>query len=163
MLLKIRQDLDRSMLAAPQFHYSAIDFAVGIASLIDWTFHYCAKNNPTWAAMKPKDGLKAFVKYIAEQNIAVAAFTDLANEFKHADRNKPSITLAKLTIVWVRSASDLESRPEWIENSIRGRSSNGMVMIPFVGLSDGRFPFYKAFAMQALDWWSAFDAMAPIV
>lgn len=138
-----------------------INFAVSVASVADWTFHLKVKQLPRWNDDKFKD--VHFANWIRSQSPQVAAFMDISNECKHANRKHENFIARKVLLspIWERdrhqfSADQLKLFEE-IGYRVRvddGQSS--VLVVPNMILTSGQHSLYEV-ADEALQWWKGFD------
>jgi len=153
MIMKARVDLARSMQSPTRFYEDAMNFSVSIASMADWAWKLEVRHAAAWQEKTQRE----FVMAVGVQAPAVLAFTDLANEFKHADRTQTNFVARNLLIFSYDPTDASVVTPELLAKSIVQPSSGGTRYVPAVIVDAGR-PYYIDVANSALAWWDAFDS-----
>ena len=157
-LLKLKSDLTQAMSSAPNFHFGAVNFAVTVAALADWSWMLHARDHHSWQGFRGRMGLDKFARYIASQNDLVHAFTDLANEYKHADRFQASRRLINIHVRWAKCEDVPTLAQCWRDNAV-GRQSGERMCIPILTTTNGDY-FFRAAAENVMGWWEAFDPLS---
>lgn len=163
MLEKARRELNRIKASRDIWviYDHIINFAVSIASVVDWTFHLKLKDDPKWN----RKGVSAveFAYWIRTQSDQVAAFIDISNECKHADRRHPNFVAEKVLLspIWEHdrqrfSADDLKYMEEKGYRSPTNGGQSSVLVFPNIKMNSKQRSLYDV-AEEALQWWKAFD------
>lgn len=129
-----------------------INLSITLALISDWTFHIHLAGTPKW---ERKNEIH-FCNWVRSQSSAVAAFIDISNECKHADRKHPNFIAQKVLLrpIWDTSALApdlmhfLESKGFYVTSS--GKKS--FFLLPIIKFNSEEQLFYDV-ADQALTWW----------
>lgn len=149
-------DLVRAMRSPNGFYEATMDLSVTLTSIGDWNYKEYKKrkeaNNSTGVLVS----WKRFQEHIENNCVELATFSDLANEYKHADRDRTSKFIGHVSLLMIENSSLLDGT-EWESSILSKRLNSGMAFLSVVELQNcDQLPF-KLFAEKAIDWWSKFD------
>lgn len=129
------------------------NFAVTLAAVCDWTFHLHLSHLPRWNGRKEQH----FTNWVRNSSADAFVFIDIANEYKHANRNTPSTLAEKMMLSYI----DLGVHPQmrvavdvskgWIQKV----GSNDWFFFPSIKFNGGTEYFYDP-AERAISWWKSF-------
>lgn len=157
MLNKADRELHRLLQADdPMIAYDHMfNFVVTMAAVADWTFHLQLKPLSLWAGKKEQH----FTNWVRHANDDAFVLIDLSNEYKHADRNKPSSLAQKMWMktIWQKDDPQLSSRIDrarmlWFETT-----SGGIAVIPWIDRHSGDNDFFVDIGRRAIAWWKNFN------
>ncbi|QZA82450.1 hypothetical protein [Deefgea piscis] len=129
-----------------------INFSVTIASIADWTFHLRLTDQPKWSVSKETH----FSNWIRSQSPEVAAFIDISNECKHANRkcSNYSANSLDLAVIFDISLVPEQSMKMYEQKGFGRLTEEGRIMyfIPTLTYCGNKKYFYDV-AEAALIWW----------
>ncbi|WP_233008016.1 hypothetical protein [Rheinheimera faecalis] len=133
-----------------------INFSITIASIASWMFHLKLVEHPEWESRRETD----FVNWVRFTNPVVAAFIDVANESKHANRHSKSNYAEKIEMRYFSDLSKLtpEVRALLIKKGFTKEVNRKdlWLIVPMIKLSSESKFLYDA-ADLALGWWNSFE------
>lgn len=160
LLCKAERELDRLRntrdLCATDHMFN---FAVTLAAVCNWTFHQRLSHLPRWSGKQEVN----FTHWLRNNCADAFVFIDIANEYKHANRNAPSILAKKMMLSFI----DLGLNPEMRSNVdlnkgwIQPLSSTELFLFPLIEFNGMKEPFYDP-AQRAIDWWRSFKPTSAV-
>ncbi len=156
MLRKAERELDRLRLSQTfdEMYDHMLNCSVTLAAVCDWTFHLRLRTLPQWSGKNEKH----FTNWVRLNCADAFVFIDISNEYKHANRNKPSTLAKKMMLSYV----DLTARPQqraWLDLT-RGwmykKGTDDVFVYPSIIFNDQWENFHDA-AERAISWWKAFE------
>jgi hypothetical protein len=156
MLSKAEREIDRLRASqTPKDMYDhMLNFAVTLAAVCDWTFHLHLIALPRWNGTREQN----FTNWVRQSSADAFVFIDLANEYKHANRNKPSTLAEKMMLGF----NDLTENPQERKGLDVGKGwmakvgENDWFVYPSIKFN-GRTEYFYDVAARAISWWRAFD------
>lgn len=130
-----------------------MNLSVTLAAVADWTFHLKLSNLPRWSGKTSTN----FVNWIRSSSDDAFVFIDISNEYKHADRNKPSTLAENMMISFIDLSANPEMRSQLPMNKghIQKVGEADWYIFPSVKLN-GQVEFIFDVAERAIDWWKNF-------
>lgn len=154
LLRKAERELDRLRITRGMGATDHMfNFAVTLAAVCDWTFHLRLSHLPKWSGKKELN----FTHWLRNNCADAFVFIDIANEYKHANRNTPSTLAEKMMLSFI----DLGLHPEMRSNVdlnkgwIQPMESTDWFVFPSIKFNGGTEHFYDP-AQRAVDWWRSF-------
>jgi hypothetical protein len=133
-----------------------MNFSITISLLSDWSFHLLLNDQKRWKNKQEN----SFTQWIVSQSPEVAAFIDISNEFKHANRRCKNFfaeriesRMCELETLSEQQTLICESKGFYLSLNNGGRK---MLCIPFI-MYAGKKEFLYDVAESALIWWEKFD------
>lgn len=156
MLSKAERELHRLRASqTPDDMYDhMLNFAVTLAAVCDWTFHLHLSRLPQWSGKREQD----FTNWVRQSSSDAFVFIDLSNEYKHANRNKPSTLARKMMLGY----NDFTANPHERERVDLGKGWMAKVgdkdwfVYPSIKFNDRTEYFYDV-ADRAISWWRALE------
>ncbi|MDR5809295.1 hypothetical protein [Caballeronia sp. LZ019] len=155
MLHKAERELLR--MRASRFadtHDHMFNCAVTLAAVADWTFHLKLSHLPRWSGKREQH----FTNWLRRNCDDAFVFIDLSNEFKHANRNKPSTLAEKMMVDLIdlnaqpHKRSEIDPNKGWVEKF----GIHELFLFPAIRFNGKTEPFYDP-AERAIAWWRSFD------
>lgn len=150
LISKAEHELQRAMSNHVDFAEHAANFAVSIAHAADWAF-----------ALKPAhfsgcQSLGDVIQAVHAQCPKAALFFDVSNEFKHADRSRPSTTTAQLLVSFEAFpvGTDVSSRVDGKRMIAQG-SSGPWIFTPVIKDHAANEFLFKDCGDEAVRWWKS--------
>lgn len=154
MLSKAQRELDR--LRSSRDIMSSTDhmfnFAVTMAAVCDWTFHLRLSDLPRWHGKKEQN----FTNWVRKNSEDAFVFVDISNEYKHANRNKPSTLAEKMMMSYIDMA--LPNARQYVDPNkgwFQPVGTGQWFFFPAIKMNGGTEFFYGP-AERALAWWKSF-------
>lgn len=151
LLTKAERELQRAMSSHFDFTMDAANFSVTIAHAADWAF-----------ALKPAkfssfQKIGDVIQWVQSQCFQAALFFDISNEFKHADRSRPSATTAQLLLKFetVAAGFNVASRADGKRIFTSDSKGRTWIFTPVIKCQDGSEHLFKDCADEALRWWKS--------
>jgi hypothetical protein len=116
------------------------------------TFHVHLSGLPRWTGKK----VQHFTNWVRHTSNDAFVFIDISNEYKHANRTKPSALAEKMMLGFI----DLGLHPELrgvVDTSkgwIQSMGTNEWYIFPAIKFGGGREHFYEP-AERAIAWWES--------
>lgn len=158
---KAENDLNRSFNSVRNFldfYYSLMDFSLDMKHLEDWYWHFFIKEK------FPNKHQYDFTNWIIKNSKEVSCFNDIANTFKHCDRNICNTLVEQVILIPIY---DKDTDLSKLENEIKGKGFlfgkkiNGVgsqiFCTPMIKTKSGELLYYFDVAKKAFNWWKDFD------
>jgi len=154
MLRKAERELDRLRASRPMAtNDHMFNFAVTLAAVSDWTFHLHLKHLPRWSGKVEQ----SFTNWVRHNSADAFVFIDISNEYKHADRKKPSTLAEKMMVSYIdlgvhpQVRAGLDMSKGWIQKV----GAADWYFFPSIKFNGGIEHFYDP-AERAISWWKSF-------
>lgn len=127
---------------------------VTLAAVCDWTFHLKLSRLPRWVGKKEQN----FTYWVRKNCDDAFVFIDLSNEYKHANRNKPSTLAEKMMVSFVdltenpQVRSQLDMKNGWVQQV----GASEWFLCPSIKFN-GNTEYFYGLAERAISWWRSFD------
>lgn len=160
LLLKAERELGRLRTA---HNMDATDhmfnFAVTLAAVCDWTFHLHLSHLSRWSGKKEQN----FTHWLRNNCADVFVFIDIANEYKHANRNTPSALAEKMMVSFIDFGQHPEERSQVDLNKgwIQQMGTNDWFFFPSIKYNGRTENFYDP-ALRAIAWWRSFTPTSAV-
>lgn len=129
-----------------------INFSVTVASIADWTFHLRLAGASKWN----KKTEIHFCNWIRSQSPEVAAFIDISNECKHANRKHANFVAEKVLLrpIWDTSAVPKGQMQVYEQKGfgVKLEGEKTLFLIPIIRY-DSKEEYFFDVAEAALAWW----------
>lgn len=155
MLRKAERELDRLLASGPMAaNDHMFNFAVTLAAVSDWTFHLHLKHLPRWSGRVEQN----FTNWVRHHSADAFVFIDISNEYKHADRKKPSTLAEKMLMGFVDLTANPETRPQldMSKGWVKQVGDKEWFFFPSIKF-DGKTEYFYDPAERAISWWRSFD------
>lgn len=151
LLSKAERELQRAKSNKIDFAGDAANFAVTIAHAADWAFALKPANFASFQTFND------IVQWIHVQSPQTALFFDVSNEFKHADRARPSKVTAQLYLEFevVPAEVDAASKDDGKRIFVAGSSGSTWILTPVIKDRAGNEYLFKDCAEEAVRWWKS--------
>ncbi|RDU95263.1 hypothetical protein [Trinickia dinghuensis] len=127
---------------------------VTLAAVCDWTFHLKLSHLPRWSGKKEQN----FTNWVRKNCGDAFVFIDLSNEYKHANRNKPSTLAEKMMVSFIdltahpHMRSKVDANKGWVQQL----GTSEWFLFPSIKFNGNTEYFYDP-AERAIAWWRSFD------
>lgn len=127
--------------------------AVTIAAVCDWKFHIHLSSLPRWKGRTEQN----FTHWVRNNCPDAFVFIDIANEYKHANRNTPSTIAQKMMMCFYDLGMHPELRTQVDLNHgwIQPMKSTEWYLYPSIKFNDTTENFHFP-AQRAIAWWKNF-------
>lgn len=136
--------------AVMRFTENAANLSVSLAHMADWAFAFKPAHFTDCSSLE-------MVRNVIREGCPEADFfLDIANEYKHCDRTKPSKTVAQVLVYGERHNTPPCTVPVKANRQIRQSADNGTttyVFTPKIKDSSGKEHFFGECVEKAIDWW----------
>jgi hypothetical protein len=122
---------------------------VSIAHAADWAFSLKPVNFSSFQS------LGDLIQLVHVQSPQTALFFDISNEFKHADRSRPSTVTAQLFLQFevVAAGVNVASKADGKRMFAQGSSGSTWILTPVIKDHAGSEYLFKDCAAEAVRWW----------
>ena len=135
------------------------NFAVTLAAVCDWTFHLRLSNLPRWSGRNEQN----FTHWLRNNCADAFVFIDVANEYKHANRNSPSTLAEKMMMSFIDLGihPQMRSHVDLSKGWIQTMGVNDWFVFPSIKFNGGTEHFYDP-AQRAIVWWRSFTPTSAV-